>query len=190
MPKSLQKYFVAIVPPEEVQAQAQEIKEAVRDKYNAKHALKSPAHVTLKMPFVWNEFKEDKLRALLEAFFKDQPSFPLEFKGIGRFGRRIMYARVHGGDPLTSMQEAFSQYCKRELKLNVELSDKAFTPHVTLVYSDLKKRFFDECWAMLKEKGFYGKMEVQQVALLKKVDFRWQVLAMIPMAMDTTGIQD
>ncbi|GGF34558.1 2'-5' RNA ligase family protein [Echinicola rosea] len=175
----MQKYFVAIVPPEEVQAQAQEVKEAVRDKFNAKHALKSPAHVTLKMPFVWNEHKEDKLVGLLEDFFKERAHFQVEFKGIGRFGRRIMYARVHGGDALTEMQEAFSHYCKRTLKLNIELSDKAFTPHVTLVYSDLKKRFFDECWAMLKERGFYAKMDVQQVALLKKVNYRWQIVEMI-----------
>ncbi|QDH78702.1 2'-5' RNA ligase family protein [Echinicola soli] len=179
MPRSMQKYFVAIVPPGEVQVQAQEIKEAVREKYNAKHALKSPAHVTLKMPFVWNEHKEDKLFGLLRAFFKERGPFPVEFKGIGRFGRRIMYARVHGGDALVEMQEAFRHYCRRELKLNEELSDKAYTPHVTLVYSDLKKNFFDECWAMLKERGFYGNMEVQQVALLKKENYRWQVLEMI-----------
>ncbi|GAB3656187.1 2'-5' RNA ligase family protein [Echinicola sediminis] len=175
MPTSLQKYFLAIVPEAGIQEEAKAIKEAVKEKYNAKHALKSPAHVTLKMPFVWNEYKEEKLEGLLRTFFDRQKSFPIEFKGIGRFGRRIMYARVSHGPELPLMQEELNQYCRRELKLNEELSDKAYTPHMTLVYSDLKKRFFDECWSMVKEKGFYGKMEVKKVALLKKIDYRWQV---------------
>jgi len=176
MPKSLEKYFLAIVPAVNIQEEAKAIKELVKEKYNAKHALKSPAHVTLKMPFVWNEYKEDKLQGLLRDFFSRQGSFSIEFKGIGRFGRRIMYVRVSYGPELPEMQERLNQFCRKELKLNEELSDRAYTPHMTLVYSDLKKQFFDECWAMLKERGFYGKMEVKNVALLKKINYRWHVL--------------
>ncbi|WP_186757014.1 2'-5' RNA ligase family protein [Echinicola salinicaeni] len=176
MAKSMQKYFLAIVPDAGIQEDAILIKEKVKEMYNAKHALKSPPHVTLKMPFVWNERKEEKLDTLLSSFFERYEPFLITFKGIGRFGRRIMYARVSHGPELPVFQEELKLFCKRELKLNEELSDRAFTPHMTLVYSDLKNRFFDECWGWIKEKGFYGEMEVVKVALLKKKDYRWTVL--------------
>ncbi|WP_226334985.1 2'-5' RNA ligase family protein [Echinicola marina] len=172
----MQKYFLALVPDEGIQEEAVQIKEKVKEMYNAKHALKSPAHVTLKMPFVWNERKEEKLSMLLSGFFSGYQSFPIVFKGIGRFGRRIMYARVSHGPELPVLQEELKRFCRRDLKLNEELSDKAYTPHMTLVYSDLKDRFFDECWGWIKEKGFYGEMQVKKVALLKKKDYRWTVL--------------
>ncbi|WP_215226555.1 2'-5' RNA ligase family protein [Echinicola shivajiensis] len=176
MAKSIQKYFLAIVPSEGIQEDAVLIKEEVKEMYNAKHALKSPAHVTLKMPFVWNERKEDKLEFLLSSFFERYKPFAITFKGIGRFGKRIMYARVSHGPELSVLQEELKLYCRKELKLNEELSDKAYTPHMTLVYSDLKDRFFDECWKWIKEKGFYGEMKVDKIALLKKKDYRWSVL--------------
>ncbi|WP_236252716.1 2'-5' RNA ligase family protein [Echinicola sp. 20G] len=172
----MMKYFLAIVPDEGIQADALAIKQEVLEKYNAKHALKSPAHVTLKMPFVYSEKKEGKLAELLMAFFAGFKSFPIEFKGIGRFGKRIMYARVRHGEELPTLQQSLGQFCKVELKQVQELSDKAYTPHMTLVYSDLKDRYFDECWSMVKAKGFYGKMEVKKVALLKKINYRWYVI--------------
>lgn len=185
----MQKYFLAIVPDEGIQEDAVLIKEKVRNMYNAKHALKSPAHVTLKMPFVWNERKEDKLELLLLSFFERYQPFAITFKGIGRFGKRIMYARVSHGPELPFLQEGLKQYCRRELKLNEELSDKAYTPHMTLVYSDLKDRFFDECWQWIKEKGFYGEMQVEKIALLKKRDYRWSVLKEFKLGVKENGTQ-
>lgn len=181
MAKSIQKYFIAIVPSGDIQAQASDIKERVKEVYGAKHALKSPAHVTLKMPFSWNGNKEDKLVGLLEGFFGSVEPFKMTVKGIGRFGKRIMYSRVDGGEELLKMQSELKSFCRLQLKVVEELSDKAYTPHITLVYSDLKDRFFDECWAMLKEKGFYGEMKVDQVALLRKTDYRWHVVHYFPL---------
>ncbi len=175
MPKSLQKYFIAISPEGNVQEQALQLKELVREQYNAKHALKSPAHITLKMPFVWNEHKEEKLLGLLQAFFEDKNAFDLEVKGIGRFGRRIIYARVHHDPELTELQAELKAYTRLHLKLHQEMSDQAFHAHMTLVYRDLKPRFFDECLALLKEKGIYGQVRVRDIALLKKVENRWKI---------------
>jgi 2'-5' RNA ligase len=77
--KIMQKYFLALVPEGEIAEKALQIKENIREQFNVKYALKSPSHITLKMPFSYNEAKENYLRANLEDFAKDWPGFRLRF---------------------------------------------------------------------------------------------------------------
>lgn len=176
MAKQMGKYFIAIVPTGEIQEKATNLKLAVKERFNSKYALKSPAHVTLKMPFVWNEAKEEKLKDKLSLFFRQRTAFKLIFKGIGRFGRRVIYIRVEDHPELLSLQSELSSFCKQELKFKQELSDLAYHPHMTISFKDLKEKHFDDCLAFLKQEGFYQNMEVQSVALLKKENFIWKVV--------------
>jgi len=176
MAKQMGKYFIAIVPSDEIQEKATGLKYEVSDLFNSKYALKSPAHVTLKMPFVWNEAKEDKLIEMLTQFFQDKPSFKLVFKGIGRFGRRVIYIRVEEQYQLTTLQSELSDYCKKKLKFTQELSDKVYHPHMTIAFKDLKEVHFDNCLKYLKERGFYQTMDVKHVSLLKKENFKWHII--------------
>ena len=177
MAKQMGKYYLAIVPSGDIQEKATQLKYEVRERFNAKYALKSPAHVTLKMPFRWNESKEDKLKMKLSQFFKEQQPFQLVFKGIGRFGRRVIYIRVEQQPLLLELQDRLSQFCKRELKLIQEFSDTSYHPHMTLTHKDLKDSLFDDCLAYLKEKGFYEGVEVGEIALLKRGEKKWAVIA-------------
>jgi len=176
MAKQMGKYFIGIVPSGEIQENATKLKHEVKELFNSKYSLKSPAHVTLKMPFLWNEAKEDKLKDKLSLFFRDKNPFPLSFKGIGRFGRRVIYIRVVEQPELIDLQSDLSAFCKRELKFQQELSDQAYHPHMTICFKDLKDKHFDDCLTYLKGRGFKDTMIVQEVALLKKVDFKWQIL--------------
>jgi len=174
MAKKMGKYFIAIVPAGEVQEKATKLKQEVKELYNTKYALKSPAHVTLKMPFVWNEAKEDKLKDKLSDFLETQPSFKLTLKGIGRFGRRVIYIRVEEQPELISLQSDLLKYCKQELNFQQELSDKAYHPHMTICFKDLKDKYFDDCLSYLKDKGFYEKTDILEIALLKKENYIWK----------------
>src|SRR5690606_18948380 len=154
MPKVLQKYFIAIVPEGEVQENATALKLQLKEKFNLKYALKSPAHVTLKMPFLWNEAKEHLLTSQLEGFFQEQSRFRLFFKGIGKFGKRVIYIKVKEQQELLKLQGRLSLVCKTELKLKLELSDFAYHPHMTLAFKDVKKPFFLDYFEFLNTEGF------------------------------------
>lgn len=52
------KYFLAIVPDEAICDEVTILKEQLRDSFGLKYALRSPPHITLKMPFVHNEKKK------------------------------------------------------------------------------------------------------------------------------------
>jgi 2'-5' RNA ligase len=176
------KYYIAIVPEGEVQEKATGLKLAVKERYNAKYALKSPAHITLKMPFRWNEAKEEKLISRLAEFFEKSSGFHLQLKGIGRFGRRVIFIKVQEVPELMKLQQDLKYFCKTELKFIEELSDKAYRPHMTLVSKDLKDHQFDDCLAHLQDKGFNENLHIQHIALLKKGERQWEVVHRFPLS--------
>jgi 2'-5' RNA ligase len=176
------KYYIAIVPEGEVQVKATDLKLAVKERFQAKYALKSPAHITLKMPFRWNEAKEEKLISQLSGFFIKSPGFQLILKGIGRFGRRVIFIKVQEDPELMKLQQDLKFFCKTELKFIEELSDKAYRPHITLVSKDLKNHHFDDCLDFLQEQGFEESIKVPNVALLKKGERQWEVIQRFPLS--------
>lgn len=181
MPKVLQKYFIAIVPEGEIQVKANDLKLQLKEKFNLKYALRSPAHVTLKMPFLWNEAKEDRLRSELGFFFQSQLPFRLQFKGIGKFADRVIYIKVSENKALRRLQNEFAMMCRTKLNLAQELSDYAYNPHMTVAFKDLKKGRFEEYFEFVKSRSFSRQMKVDQIALLKREEGRWAVLQSFPL---------
>lgn len=176
MANSPAKYFIAIVPEGPVQTQATELKNLMKEKFNLKYALKSPAHITLKMPFTWNENKEEKLCDMLEGFCKSIEPFELDLNGFDKFGRRVIFIDVKKNQYLTDLQQLMSKFCKTELKLAEELSDRAYHPHMTIAFKDVKPKLFDEYWSFIKTQTFKEKLEVEDIALLKRIEGRWGVV--------------
>ncbi|MGY6744963.1 MAG: 2'-5' RNA ligase family protein [Cecembia sp.] len=170
------KYFIALVPEGALQEDATAFKEEMKDLFNIKYALKSPAHITLKMPFSYNELKEERLVSKLEKFFASYSPFTLELKGFDHFGKRVIFIALRPSDILNSLQEALGNFCKLELKLVKELSDRAFHPHMTIAFKDIKAKNFDQYWACFKNKRFQAHYPVNDTALLKRVEGRWVVV--------------
>lgn len=177
MAKSIGKYFIAIVPEGEIQQNSTELKLKLKENFNLKYALKSPSHITLKMPFNWNEAKEDKLNGLLNSFFDKIKPFDLRYSGFDRFGKRVIFIKVKEDPSLSSLQIGLSKYCKTDLKLVEELSDRAYHPHMTLAFKDIKATQFDLYWDFIKKQKFEARQKVKDIALLKRVDGRWIVVS-------------
>lgn len=176
MAKSIGKYFIAIVPEGEIQQKATDLKLMLKEDFNLKYALKSPAHVTLKMPFNWNEAKESKLIDLLTGFCQDQQPFQLKFSGFDKFGKRVIFIKIKENPTLSSLQIGLSKFCKTNLNLVEELSDRAYHPHMTLAFKDLKEIRFAEYWDFIKKQKFEAKEEVKDIALLKRIEGKWVVV--------------
>jgi 2'-5' RNA ligase len=62
-----------------------------------------------------------------------------------------------------------------------ELSDRAYHPHMTLAFKDLKEIRFGEYWDFIKKQRFEGEMELKNLAVLKRSDGYWKVLVRIPL---------
>lgn len=171
--KRMQKYFLAIVPDGVIEANCLEIKKLIKEKFNVKYGLKSPAHITLKMPFSYNEAKETQLVGSLVQFLKQITPFSIQVGGVGTFGNRVIFLKVAGGTPLLFMQGELRNFCKRELKLVDELSDRNFQPHMTIAFKDLKEQAIVPILNLLDQMSIQEEFKVDHIHLLKRMEGRW-----------------
>ncbi|MEB2773735.1 2'-5' RNA ligase family protein [Algoriphagus sp. D3-2-R+10] len=179
--KVMQKYFLAIVPEGEFQEQVTNLKLEIKELYQAKYALKSPAHITVKMPFVYNEAKEEKLTEKLGSFIKSYESMFITIKGVKTFGERVIYLGVEAGQDLYVFQKEMKTFCKKELNIVDELSDRNFHPHMTIAFKDIKKSQFQNILQFSSGMNLTEEMVVNKIALLKKVEGRWALYKRIEM---------
>lgn len=173
--KIIQKYFLALIPPDPIFSKSHEIKQKIQEKFGLKYALKSPPHITLKMPFSYNEAKEVELTNRLSEFLADQKSFSLGISGVGTFGQRVIFQKVVLNLELIELQKKLKFFCKRELLLVDELSDRNYHPHLTLAFKDLKPSKFEGVLELVKESQFDAEFEVDRMVLLKKTEGRWMI---------------
>ena len=171
--KVMQKYFLAIVPEGEFQAQVTDLKMEIRERFQAKYALKSPAHITVKMPFVYNEAKEQKLIEKLSGFVDKYDPITIKISGVRTFGERVIYLGVEAGQELFDLQRGLTSFCKTELNLVNELSDRNFHPHMTIAFKDVKKSQFQNILQFSTERNINAELDVSHIMLLKRIETAW-----------------
>lgn len=177
MSRKIEKYLLAIVPEESVCQKITQLKEQLYESFGLKYALKSPPHITLKMPFVHNEKKEGELIKLLQGYIAKEKTFPLSLRGVGAFGNRVSFLKVRYPPELMLFQQGLIRFFKRNLKKHLELSDTNFHPHLTVAFKDFKKGQFDEVMECVKNAAIKESIQVHQVSLLKKVNGLWVKIA-------------
>lgn len=169
------KYFLALMPPAPLADQLAQLKGQIQERFQVKYAVKSPSHLTLKMPFSYNEAKEDKLQEQLSRFLEHQDPFVVKISGVGSFGQRVIYHRVNSCESLHSLQVGLRSFCRKSLHLVEELSDRNFQPHLTMAYKDLKPCLFDELLTFARASSITAEFLADRLFILKKVEGRWKV---------------
>jgi 2'-5' RNA ligase len=171
----LQKYFIAIVPPEPLLSEIQNIKLDIFEKYKSKGALRSPGHITLHMPFSFEEGKEDKLISCLSEF-QFITSFSISLNNYDCFEPRVIFIGVQKQDELFELQKQLVNHVKRGLNIFNQSDDmRGFHPHVTIAFRDLKKQVFYKAWEEFKIKSFSTDFICSSFSLLKHQKEEWVV---------------
>lgn len=169
------KYFIALVIPEPFQSQVMAFKEYVREHFNSKGALRSPAHITLHMPFEWKEEKEEMLIETLQQF-KFKPAFQVELKNFACFEPRVVYVDVAKNETLNLLQRDLVKHVKTNLGLMNEAENmRGFHPHATIAFRDLNKAKFQLAWSHFKSQTYNGNFPADRFHLLKHVNEKWEV---------------
>lgn len=170
----LQKYFLAILPPKEFREQVHDLKLSLKEEFGVKYTLKSPAHITLKMPFMYNANKEDRLVEVLKNFNQGFSPFPLSIRGVDQFRRRVLFLSVAKQPKLFELQDGLRIFGKRDLKLNLELSDTNYHPHLTVAFQDIKKEQFESIRLRVENAGLEVDFKVGSYYLLKRKNGLWE----------------
>lgn len=176
----LQKYFIAIVPPEPLLSEIQKIKLEIFEAYQTKGALRSPGHITLHMPFSFEEEKEEKLIHCLSDF-KFPESFKISLNHFDCFAPRVVYIHVEEQHILNTLQKQLVQHVKQNLQLFNQSDDtRGFHPHVTVAFRDLKKQNFYAVWEAYKTKPFNADFHCSSFFLLKHINQHWEIYKEFP----------
>lgn len=168
-----QKYFIAIIPPEPIFAEVEKIKLEISQKYNNKSSLRSPAHITLHMPF---EMKAEKEEGLIKKIseFKFSSSFNVRIKNYSCFEPKVIFIDVEKNETLNALQKELVFHIKSNLNIFNQYDDKrAYHPHVTIAFRDLKKQDFYLANEEYKTRSFSAEFSVNSFFLLKHTGKIW-----------------
>lgn len=173
MKKGDKRYFIAIIPPEPLASEITALKQEFVERFNSKASLRSPAHITLHMPFQWKEAKEERIFKVL-AQTTNFDSFTVELNGFGAFPPRTIFIQPQESAELEQMNMELLQATKRQLNLFHAVHIGGFHPHITVAFRDLRKPLFHEAWKEFKQRQFKASFEVNSFWLLKHNGKSWE----------------
>ncbi|GAB4185543.1 MAG: 2'-5' RNA ligase family protein [Thermoflexibacter sp.] len=170
------QYFVAVVAPEPILSEVRAFKQYMAENYQSVASTKSPAHVTLYMPFWWQEDQEIFLKNLLKSFSAQEQAFDIFFNGFDCFAPRVIFIRVAHNPALQVLQKKLLKSLKETLGLyHAKYFQQKFHPHMTIASRDLTEEKFDEAWQEFKNKEYKAHFKVDKITLLKHNGKIWEV---------------
>lgn len=170
-------YFIAVVPPQEIQDRITELKHEVAKKFGSKHALNAPPHITLHMPFKWKDKRIGVLENVMHQINNELVDFEIELNDFDFFEPRVVFVNVLENEALSKLQKTVVDSCRKNLKLdNANYKDRPFHPHVTIAFRDLKKAMFYEAREYFNQQVFSCKFKVDELSLLKHDGGKWNVV--------------
>ncbi|MBR8827814.1 MAG: 2'-5' RNA ligase family protein [Gomphosphaeria aponina SAG 52.96 = DSM 107014] len=176
-PKKTQLFFIALLPPVEVQEVANGIKEQFAQFYQSSAAQKSPPHITLQPPFRWKVIELPLLQENLQKFAMSQSAVPIILDGFGAFKSRVIYINVLQTPELMSLQTELITMLKLSLNIQDKLAkNNPFSPHITVAFRDLTKENFQRAWPEFQWQQLHFEFTVPQLTLLNHNGKFWEVI--------------
>lgn len=167
-------YYIAIIPPEGLAAEIREFKEEIRRDFASKHALRSPAHITLQMPFHYEEGEEQHLLSSLHGFAATLEGFECRLKNFGNFDNRVIFVDVESHPLLSSTREQLQEVLRTQFGFSEKKLPRRFHPHITIANRDLRPELFPACRDAFTGRSFEKTFPVQSFWLLKHRGDHWE----------------
>lgn len=172
----MSRFFIALLPSQDIQNHANQIKQYFADKYASDHAQKSPPHVTLQPPFEWVDSNVSILETSLREFASKQNSVPITLSGFAAFPPRVIYIDVVKTPELLTLQADLMAYAESNLGIVDEVGKKRpFAPHITVAFRDLTKQNFKAAWPEFENRQFDFEFTADKLALLIHDGRRWNI---------------
>ena len=169
-------YFIALVPDRELREEIRRLKEQMQKRFNAGHALKSPAHITLQMPFKRNETDEIQMDDALRDFAAGESSFVVELNGYGSFAPKVIFIKVVNHQPVHDLHARLKRVLTEKLHFTPAEVMSGFHPHITLATRDLTPDAFKKAWPEVEKKEFKASFDAGSICLLKHNGRQWYIL--------------
>lgn len=170
-----QLYFIALLPDSTLRNQIRSLKQEMKDRFNAKHALKSPAHITLQMPFRREENEDARIINTLVEFTASQNPFTLNLDGFGAFPPRVIFINISNPEPVIQLHKNLKSLLTRSLGFEPNDLISKIHPHMTIATRDLTTAAFQAAWHEFKDRKFSASFTTDGLTLLKHSGTRWEI---------------
>ncbi|HEY9809693.1 MAG TPA: 2'-5' RNA ligase family protein [Halomicronema sp.] len=168
MNNSTKRFFIALVPPPDICAYVNHIKQDFVVNYQSRRALNSPPHITLQPPFEWKSENLPILQQNLQKFAELQVPINIILSGFGAFPPRVIYVNVLKTPQLLSLQKNLATHLETSLKIIDNNSKKRpFSPHLTVAFKDLSQQNFQAAWPEYENREIEFTFKATQLSLLK-----------------------
>lgn len=176
MPKEKpDRYFLALVPPQSLNEEVCAQKQNFAKRYSSKAALRSPAHITLHMPFQLTFKRLARLESLLQDTAKGFKPFEVRHEGYGSFPPRVIYIHVAQSESLLQLQKELAKLLRLQFGImNSTYKGTGYHPHMTIAFRDLKKAKYEEAWPYYQEQEFNKQWTAISFSLLKYNGRVWE----------------
>ncbi|MEA5626931.1 2'-5' RNA ligase family protein [Nostoc sp. UHCC 0251] len=172
----MSRFFVALLPPQDIQDYANQIKQHFADHYASSAALKSPPHITLQPPFEWADANLPLLEASLKEFATGQHPVAITLKGFDAFAPRVIFINVVRSQELLNLQADLIAYTESNLGIVDKVSKtRPFAPHMTVAFRDLKKQNFRAAWPEFEKRQLHFEFTADKLTLLLHDGKRWNI---------------
>ncbi|WP_246164461.1 2'-5' RNA ligase family protein [Xanthovirga aplysinae] len=172
---NFQLYFLGILPPKDLQDEVTDIKKDFSNRFKAKHALKSPPHITLYMPFKWEEKQFNGLSDSLQLFTENRSSFSVGLNGFEAFPPRVIFIQIENSEQLNKLHSELLDWLSKKLGIYDQREwGRPYSPHLTVAHKDLKRGNFIIAWEEYKDKAFVNSFLVESFVLLHHLNGKWE----------------
>ncbi|MDX5584359.1 MAG: 2'-5' RNA ligase family protein [Aureibaculum sp.] len=168
-------YFIAIIPHLELKDQIQSLKEEMKERFHAKHAIKSPAHITLQMPFKRNKEDEHSIIERLQNFASNHNLINIELNGFGCFSPRVIFIKVKDHTSIVELHSNLKKVLIDELSFKENEISNKIHPHMTIATRDLTDKAFLKAWPEFEQRKFKASFTVKNLFLLKHNGKYWDI---------------
>jgi 2'-5' RNA ligase len=168
-------HFIAIVAPENINRKVLEWKHYMRDQFQCKVALKSPAHVTLMAPFDLPDHLQANMQQQLLPFAARQQSFPIQLKNFAAFKPRVIYVDVLPSAQLNELKAALETSLLQSNRFPIKKEERPFHPHVTIANRDLHAKDFPLAWQHFQQINYEASFMANAIALMRHNGQVWEV---------------
>ncbi len=176
----MSRFFIALLPPLEIQDYTNQIKQYFSDRYASRSAQNSPPHITLQPPFEWVDTNLPLLEESLEKFASNLASVPIILSGYGVFAPRVIYINVVRSTQLLTLQADLMIYLKNIGIVDKRSINRPFAPHMTVAFKDLTKQNFKIAWAEFEPRQLHFAFTASELTLLLHDGKRWNVKSAFP----------
>ena len=176
-------YFIAVLPPPEIDHEIRSLKLEIKEKYQAESALKLPAHITLIIPFSMPEEEEGSLREALKVVAGGCSAFRISLSGFGHFGKGVIFVKIEDHRPVVELHERILSAIKEVGSLKLKETDREIHPHINIASRNLRKEDFSSAWKSFKEREFSASFLADQFILFRHNGKSWDLQEGFPLGL-------